>query len=161
LTVFQVEKHIFSKRDSVLCEIHLLFIRHFIFIHLCIYFFSRMSSRILWKCMQKGVSWGTVWSSLWLLLSLYDTWLFSKRNDSGPWGLRLILESHEVNITFQMLIWNDLNYSLRKLKAYNSFHTVISRKYHVFRQSDKKNIYSHIIINSIPWLVHVYILESY
>ena len=96
----------------------------------------------------------------------FSTWktvhtcLFSKRNDSGLWGLRLILESHKVNITFQMLIWNDLNYSLQKLKAYNSFHMVISRKYHVFRQSDKKNIYSHIIINIIPWLVHVYILES-
>jgi hypothetical protein len=102
-TVLQVEKHIFSKHDSVLCEIHLLFIRHFIFIHLCIYIFSRMSSRILWKCMQKGVSWGTVWSSLWLLLSLYE--------ESGLWqGCRVCLkESTKAAIKCASVHFNNAN----------------------------------------------------
>jgi hypothetical protein len=65
-----------------------------------------------------------------------------------------------------MSIWNviltlcDSKINLRPHRPESSFHMVISRKYHVFRQSDKKNIYSHIIINIIPWLVHVYILES-
>jgi len=49
-------------------------------------------------------------------MSVWNVILTSRDAKSKSRGFP-ILASREVNITFQRFLWNDLNYSLRKLKA--------------------------------------------